>query len=60
MELCDLLESLNITNDPDIEEARRQLRSVLSTVDIVDLRKHPSARVEIRTQVAEIADKFNF
>jgi len=60
MELCDLLEGLNITNDPDIEEARKQLRSVLSGVDIVDLRKHDSARVEIRTQVAEIADKFNF
>jgi hypothetical protein len=60
LELCDLLESLNLTNDPLIEDARRQLRSVLNGVAIDDLRKHASARTEIRTQVAEIADKFNF
>jgi hypothetical protein len=32
----------------------------LRTVDVDDLRKHDSARVEVRTQVAEIMDKFNF
>jgi hypothetical protein len=32
----------------------------LRSVDVGDLRKHDSARVEVRTQVAEIINKFNF
>lgn len=60
LELCDLLKSLNLTNDGDLEAARKQLESVLMGVDVEDLRKHPDARTEIRSQVAEIANKFNF
>jgi hypothetical protein len=60
LELCDVLKALNLTNDPVLEKARATLESVLRTVDVDDLRKHDSARVEVRTQVAEIMDKFNF
>lgn len=60
LELCDALKTLNIVNDPDLEKARAHLESLLRTVDVDDLRKHDSARTEVRTQVAEIMDKFNF
>jgi hypothetical protein len=60
LELCDVLKALNLTGDPVLESARAKLESLLRSVDVGDLRKHDSARVEVRTQVAEIIDKFNF
>ena len=58
--LCDALKALNLINDPELESARSKLESVLRSVDVADLRKHDDARKEVRTQVAEIMDKFNF
>jgi hypothetical protein len=60
LELCGVLKSLNLTGDKDLEQARAKLEAVLRSVDAEDLRKHDSARVEVRTQVADIMDKFNF
>ena len=60
IELCDALESLNLVNDPTIEGARMELKALLNQFDIKDLRKLPEARTEMRTQVAEIMDKFAF
>lgn len=60
LELCDALRSLNITKDPMLEKARADLARLLSTVDADDLRKHDSARTEVRAQVAEISQLFNF
>ena len=60
LELCDALRSLNITKDPMLEKARADLARLLATVDADDLRKHDSARTEVRAQVAEISQLFNF
>lgn len=60
LELCDALRSLNITKDPTLEKARADLARLLATVDADDLRKHDSARTEVRAQVAEISQLFNF
>jgi hypothetical protein len=60
LELCEALKSLNITNDPDLTKASDQLAAILRSVDADDLRKHDSARTEVRARVAEIADKFSF
>ena len=60
LELCSVLQALNLTGDAELESARAKLESLLRSVDVVDLRKHDSARLEVRTQVAEIMDKFNF
>ena len=43
-----------------IEAARVELEKLLRGVDTDDLRKQLDARTEIRTQVADIADRFNF
>lgn len=60
LELCGVLKSLNITNDMTLEAARVELERVLKSVTPDDLRKHNDARTEIRTQVADILDRFNF
>ena len=60
LELCEALESLNLTNDMTIEAARLELEKLLRTVDAKELRKNLDARTEIRAQVAEIVDRFNF
>jgi hypothetical protein len=60
LELCDALKSLNITNDITIEAARVELEKLLRSVDADDLRKQVDARTEIRSQVADIVDRFNF
>lgn len=60
LELCEALKALNITNDMTIEAARVELEKLLRSVDTDDLRKQVDARTEIRTQVSDIVDRFNF
>lgn len=52
-ELVELLPALNITNDPALEQARRDLESDLAGVDPNDLRESK----ETRQEIAEKADK---
>ena len=59
-DLCDLAGSLNIVNDPQIEEARRALKRSISGVDVQDLRKDMGARTTIKADVDDILSKFNF
>ena len=47
LELCALLSKLNVTKDPQLEEARRMLERALARTDLDDLRKHADAREEI-------------
>jgi hypothetical protein len=60
VELCGLLTKLNITNDPKLEEARKLLESTVCNVDVKDLRTSTGARSEIKAQVDEILNKFNW
>ena len=59
-ELCELAESLNIINDPQIEQARKALKKAISGIDIKDLRKDMGARTEVKSQVDDILNKFSF
>jgi len=60
LELCSLLTKLNVTKDPQLEEARRMLEKALSRTDVDDLRKFADAREELRTDVQSIINKFNW
>lgn len=60
LELCGLLSRLNVTKDPQLEEARRMLEIALSGIDPDDLRKIPSARAELKSSVESIINKFNW
>ena len=60
IKLCGLLTKLNVTNDPELEQARKLLESAISNIDIKDLRESNDARVEVRVQVEDILKRFDF
>lgn len=58
-ELCEDLKYLNITQDPKIEEARKQLATVVNGLNAEALRDSEHTRLEVKTQVDNILSKFN-
>ena len=60
IDLCDLLTRLNVTKDPELEKARRMLEKAVTTTDIDDLRSDVGARLELKTNVQDILNKFNW
>lgn len=60
IELCDALDALNLVRDPDVDSVRIALKRLLSQFDIDDLRKSDAARTELRTQVEDIRNRFDF
>ena len=59
-ELCELAESLNIINDPQLEEARKALKQAIGGIDVKDLRKDIPTRTDIKAQVDDVLSKFSF
>lgn len=60
LELCALLTKLNITNDPKLEEARRQLELTMLGTDIESIKEDADARKEVKSKVDDILKKFQF
>jgi hypothetical protein len=60
LELCALLTKLNITNDPKLEEARRQLELTMLGTDIESIKEDAHCRKQLRSKVEDIMNKFNF
>ena len=58
--LCTLLTKLNITNDPALEQARRDLERALVGVDIEDIKDHAGVRADVKAQVDIILEKFDW
>jgi len=59
-ELIDTLDSMNITNDTQLENARASLAAALAGVSVKDLRDSKAVRHDVRTQVEDILNKFSF
>jgi Protein of unknown function (DUF3150) len=59
-ELCDLLTSLNVANDPALEKARQQLEATLQGVTPKDLRESNGARVATKQKVDDILSAFDW
>jgi hypothetical protein len=59
-ELCGLLTHLNITKDPKLEEARRELELTMLGVEIEDIKENPMVRSSVKNKVDEILNKFNW
>jgi hypothetical protein len=59
-ELCVLLTQLNVTNDPALEQARRQLEAAMSDVSPQELRKEEGARLTTLNKVNTILDAFDW
>jgi hypothetical protein len=60
LELCSLLTKLNVTNDPKLEEARRQLELAMVTADIEDIKEHADSRNELKSKVDDILKRFEW
>lgn len=60
LELCDMVKALNITNDKDLEKARKALASTLTGVTADELRKNMPVREDVKKSVDFILSKFNF
>jgi hypothetical protein len=59
-DLCDLLSHLNITNDPDLEQAKQMLEASLAHANVDVLRESPHTREHMKSKVDEILEKFEW
>ena len=59
-QMCSLLSSLNITKDPKLEEARRDLERAMLGVDIETLKDSPVSRQELKGKMDTILKKFEW
>lgn len=59
LELCKLLSKLNVTNDPKLEEARQQMETILSRIDMDSLKESPELQSATRSAMQNILDKFD-
>lgn len=59
-ELVNLLKDFNLTNDPQMEQARRELNALIEHVEPDDLRKNDAVRDDVRKNASAILDKFSF
>lgn len=59
-ELCEALTRLNVTNDPKLEAARRQLEDAMMGVEPAELRKEEGERLTVLSKVNSILDSFDF
>jgi biotin synthase-related radical SAM superfamily protein len=60
LELCQLLTAMNITNDPKLEEARKQLELTMLGINIESLKEDVNAREDLKTKVDSILGKFSW
>jgi hypothetical protein len=60
LDLCDLLHSLNVTNDPALTKASRQLAELLSGVTPKELRDEHSTRIQTKQRVDQILEAFDW
>jgi hypothetical protein len=60
IELCGLLTKLNVTNDPKLEEARRQLELTMLGADIESIKEDADSRSALKSKVDAILGKFEW
>jgi hypothetical protein len=59
IEVCELLPSLNIANDPELESMRQTIESALCTHDPRTLRRSTTARTKAATDLRKAMDKMS-
>jgi hypothetical protein len=60
LELCELLTKLNVTNDPKLEDARKQVELALLGADIEEVKDSPLVRENLKSKVDAILGKFEW
>lgn len=59
-DLCQMLTHLNVTKDPKLEEARRELEYAMLGADIDDIKGSAVTRVDMKSKIDAILGKFDF
>lgn len=59
LELCSVLSHLNVTNDPALEEVRKDLERALVHVDMKSLKESPEMQQSTKSKMEEILAKMN-
>lgn len=59
-DMCQLLTHLNVTGDPKLEMARRELERAIANVDVDDIRSDPGLRVDLKARVDEVLGKYEW
>lgn len=59
-DLCGLLTHLNVTKDPQLEQARRALELTMLGIDIEAIKESPDVRSSVKAKVDDILNKFNW
>lgn len=59
-DLCSLLSKLNVTGDPKLEEARKQLELTMLGADIEAIKESPAIRESMKSKVDAILGKFDW
>ncbi len=60
LELCALLTKLNVTNDPLLEEARRQVELTMLGANLENIKEDADSRSELKSKVDSILGKFSW
>ena len=60
LDLCNLLNHMNITNDPKLEKARQQLELVLVGTDLDDIKENEFVRSGMKKRVDDILNEFDW
>jgi hypothetical protein len=60
LELCVLLTKLNVTNDPKLEEARRQVELTMLGANMEAIKEDQHHRAEVKSKVDAILNKFEW
>ena len=58
--MCALLTNLNVTKDPQLEEARRALELTMLGADIEEIKDSPVVRADMKSKIDNILGKFNW
>lgn len=59
-QMCTLLTSLNVTNDPKLEAARRELEIAMVGADIETIKEDSLVRSDMKTKIDSILSKFEW
>jgi tRNA A58 N-methylase Trm61 len=55
-----MLTHLNVTKDPKLEQARRELEQAMLGADIEVLRESPTERADVKSKVDAILNRFDW
>jgi hypothetical protein len=58
--MCGMLTHLNITGDPKLEAARRQLEQAIINIDIDDIKEEVGVRIDLKQKVDDILKGYDW